>query len=97
MHSSMCTVFRLNIRVREECHLSVLYVQGLGGLHKCDNPATHDSEYNEILMIHIHICKCCHHPSFHYCTSSLCVSKHVSLNLPLLTGLTAFTLAGRDV
>lgn len=56
----------------ELCNLSVPYVQGLGGLHKCDYPATHDSEYNKILMIHTHICRCCHHPSFHYCTSFVC-------------------------
>lgn len=31
------------------------YVQGLGGLHQCDDLATHDSEYNEIFMIHTHL------------------------------------------
>lgn len=44
--------------VLELCHLSVFYVQGLGGLHKCDDPAPHDSEYNEILMIPTPIHRC---------------------------------------
>lgn len=76
--------------VLELCHLSVLYVQGLGGLHKCDYPAPHDSEYNEILMIHTPIYRCWHHLSFPYCTSSLCVSKHVTCIFHLLTRLIAF-------
>lgn len=72
--------------------------QGLGGLYQCDYPATHDSEYKEILITPPHpppthhTDKSSHHPSFQYCISSLCVSKHVTVSLHLLTGLTAFTL-----
>lgn len=35
--------------------MGFLCVQGLGGLHQCDDLATHDSEYNEIFMIHTHV------------------------------------------
>lgn len=51
--------------------------QGLGGLYKCDHPATHDCKYIETLMTPLPnntdtpTCQL-HHPSFKYCAHLPC-------------------------